>query len=132
MPMVHSCYLFDVSAAPYSQLRQKFCVEGLQLVHRGLLRRPADDETLSIARCGLGDDVEVDVVYLLMSNTTIVLGKHSVSIQQTSRVCKDADLQEVVVLRVQGKCDLLGRREDVREVLVGELMEFLRMICVIW
>ena len=45
---------------------------------------------------------------------------------------KDADLQEVVVLGVQGKCDLLGRREDVREVLVGELMEFLRMICVIW
>ena len=40
---------------------------------------------------------------------------------------KDADLQEVVVLGVQGKCDLLGRREDVREILVGELMEFLRM-----
>ena len=71
--MVHSCYLFDVSAAPYSQLRQEFCVERLQLIHRGLLRRPADDETLSIARCGLGDDVEVDVIHFLVGDAAIVL-----------------------------------------------------------
>ena len=103
----------------------------LELIHGRLLGRPADDEALCIACSWLGDNVEVDVIDLLMSDTSIVLGKYSVSIQQTSRVCKDADLQEVVVLRVQGKCDLLGRREDVREVLVGELMEFLRMIYVI-
>ena len=73
MPMVHSCYLFDVSAAPYSQLRQEFCVERLQLVHRGLLRGPADDETLIIARSGLRDDVEVNVIHLLVGDAAVVL-----------------------------------------------------------
>ena len=109
-------------------------MQGLKIVKGGLLRGPANDKTLGVVGRRLGDDVEVDVVYLLMSNTTIVLGKHSVSIQQTSRMCKDADLQEIVVLRVQGKCDLLGRREDVREVLVGELVHLLCMVCfvVIW
>ena len=107
-------------------------LQGLRedVLRRLLDARPPDDQPLLLVR--LRDDVEVDVIDLLMSDTSIVLGKYSVSIQQTSRVCKDADLQEVVVLGVQGKCDLLGRREDVCEILVGELMEFLRVICVIW
>ena len=83
-PIVHLCYLFDISAVPYSQLRQEFCVEGLQLVHRGLLRRPADDETLSIARCGLGNDVEVNVEDMLERNFSIVL-KETIRSERTRR-----------------------------------------------
>ena len=71
--MVHPCYLFDFSAAPYSQLRQEFSVERLQLIHRGLLRGPANDETLSVARRGLGDDVEVDMIHFLVGDAAVVL-----------------------------------------------------------
>ncbi len=39
-------------------------------------------------------------------------------------------LQEVVVLGVKRKGDLLGGREHVREVLVGKLVKLLCMVCI--
>ena len=45
----------------------------LELVHGRLLGGPADDETLGIGCCRFGDNVEVDVVDLLMSDATVVL-----------------------------------------------------------
>ena len=63
-------------------------MQGLKIVKGGLLRGPANDEALGVTGRGLGDDVEVDMVDLLMSDTTIVLDPHSMSIQCTPRVCK--------------------------------------------
>ena len=45
----------------------------LELVHGRLLSRPTDDQTLRVSRGGLGDDMEMDMVDLLVSDTTVVL-----------------------------------------------------------
>ena len=63
-------------------------MQGLKIVKGGLLRGPANDKTLGVVGRRLGDDVEVDVVDLLMSDTSIVLDAHSMSIQWTPRVSR--------------------------------------------
>ena len=45
----------------------------LQLVLGNFVRRPANDETFVIGCSGLGDDMEMDMVDLLVSDTTVVL-----------------------------------------------------------
>ena len=60
-----------------------------KLVLRDFLPRPVfkiDDEPLLFI--WLGNDVEVDMVDLLMSDTSIVLDAHSMSIQWTPRVSR--------------------------------------------
>ena len=48
-------------------------MERLQLVHRGLLRGPTDHKAFSVARSGLGDDVEVDVIHFLVCDAAVIL-----------------------------------------------------------
>ena len=45
----------------------------LELVVIGLLGRPANDETLVVRSRGLGDDVEVDVIDLLVCKPSVIL-----------------------------------------------------------
>ena len=56
-----------------SEFRHKLLVKLLELVHGRLLSRPTDDQTLRVSRGGLGDDMEMDMVDLLVSDTTVVL-----------------------------------------------------------
>ena len=53
------------------QLGHQFLVELCQLIHVGLLGRPADNEACLLV--WLRDQVEVDVVYLLVGESAIVL-----------------------------------------------------------
>lgn len=56
-----------------SQLRHELLVKLLQLVHRRLLCWPTDDEALGVGWTGLGDDMKVDVVDLLVGDPAVVL-----------------------------------------------------------
>ena len=84
-------------------------VQLLELVVIGLLGRPANDEALVVRSRGLGYDVEVDVIDLLVRDLTVVLREMSVVWRVNART-RQAHLQQVVVLNTECKGDLLGRR----------------------
>lgn len=81
--------------------------ELLQLVLVTLLLRPRDTQAFLFA--WLGDHVEVDVIDNLMSDASIVL-------------------QDVVVLGIYGLGDLLCDRQDLRELVVGDVVEFCAVV----
>lgn len=74
-----------------------------QLVHVGLLLWPLDTQSLLLIR--LRYDVKMDMVYLLVSQATIVL-------------------QDVVVVVSLSSSNLLGHWEQLSESVVGDIGQF--------
>jgi hypothetical protein len=72
-----------------------------------LLLRPTDTQTFLFV--WLRDHVEVDVIHDLMSHTSIVL-------------------QNVVVLSIYRLSDLLCDRQDLGELIVGDIVEFCAVV----
>lgn len=48
-------------------------MELLKVLLRGLVRRPANDETFILGDTGLGNDVEMNMVDFLVSDAPVVL-----------------------------------------------------------
>ena len=69
-PFIHRYILHELD---HLQLGEQLGMELLELSVVGRLRRPPDDQTLLIGGRGLGDDVEVDVVDLLVCDSPVIL-----------------------------------------------------------
>jgi len=79
----------------------------LQLVLVALLLRPVDTQAFLLVR--LGNHVEVNVVHDLVSDASIVL-------------------QDVVVLGIHCLSNLLCDRQDLCELVVGDIVEFCAVV----
>jgi hypothetical protein len=88
-------------------LGHDFLSKLLQLILITLLLRPTDTQTFLFV--WLRDHVEVDVIHDLMSHTSIVL-------------------QNVVVLSIYRLSDLLCDRQDLGELIVGDIVEFCAVV----
>ena len=101
----------------------------LELILRDLVRRPADDETLLVRRARLRDNVEVDMADLLVGELAVVLHGHGISGLHCARKEGQTYLEDVVVLRTDGKRELLRDGERRREVIVWK---FVHLLGVVW
>jgi len=100
----HFCYLLPGRTRTdkeckdqHLHLRLDLLVQSLQLIHVGLLSRPANAHTFLLV--GLGDHVEVNVVDDLVCNTTVVL--QDIEVRCTTGLgnllCHGQNLQQVLV-----------------------------------
>jgi hypothetical protein len=88
-------------------LSHDFLSKLLELILVTLLLRPSDTQTFLFVR--LGNHVEVNVIHNLMGHTTIVL-------------------QDIVVLSVHRLGNLLRDRQDLCELVVGDIVEFCAVV----
>ena len=98
---------FSILHVCVSHLGQDFLLELLELVLVTLLLRPVDTQAFLLV--GLGNHVEVDVIHDLMSDAAVVL-------------------QDVVILSVYGLSDFLCDRQDLCELVVGDIVEFCAVV----